>query len=396
MVKEKITSSTKFDEMFLRVLNQNAPLKSNLLRANHASYISKPLRKAIMMRSYLENLYFKRRTDHSLRNYKKTPKNYCSRLYKKEKKNFFNKLNTSFVSENKLFWKTVKPFFSNNGSHRGNIKLVEGDKLLQDDTEVAEELNSFFKEAISTLDVNKNSYIINRDSNIEKAISKYKFHPSILLISYKIVNQDKFSFKPISKLDIDKEVQLINPKKAGTSDSILPKILKINSEVLADTLQNLFNDMLKTSNFPDNLKLADITPVFRKKNTLHKVNYRPVSVLPSISKVFEKLMQKKISGYINDYLSSYLGGYIKGFSSQQALENWKRVLDKKGFGGAVLMDLSKAFDTIKHDLLIAKLYAYGFSKESLKLLHSYLSNRWHKTKISKQFSSWQELIQGVP
>ena len=60
------------------------------------------------------------------------------------------------------------------------------------------------------------------------------------------------------------------------------------------------------------------------------------------------------------------------------------------------MDLSKAFDTIKHDLLVAKIYAYGFSKESLKVIHSYLSNRWHRTKIHKQFSSWKELIQGVP
>ena len=67
------------------------------------------------------------------------------------------------MSDNKLFLKTVKLFFSNNSSHRGNIKLVEGDKLLQDDSKVAEELNSFFKEAISTLDVDENSYIINPD-----------------------------------------------------------------------------------------------------------------------------------------------------------------------------------------------------------------------------------------
>ena len=158
--------------------------------------------------------------------------------------------------------------------------------------------------------------------------------------------------------------------------------------------------MLKTGNFPENLKLADITLVFKKNNTLHKVNYRPVSVLPSILKIFEKLMQKQISGYISNYLSRYLCGYRKGFSSQQALlsliENWKKVLDKKGFGGAVLMDLFKAFDTIKHDLLIAKLYAYGFKKESLKRLYNYLNNRWHRKKINKQFSSWQELIQGVP
>ena len=78
------------------------------------------------------------------------------------------------------------------------------------------------------------------------------------------------------------------------------------------------------------------------------------------------------------------------------IENSKRVLDKKGFVGAVLMDLSQVFDTIKYDLLIAKLYAYGFSKESLKLLHSYLSNRCHRTKINtKKNSSWQELVQVV-
>ena len=175
------------------------------------------------------------------------------------------------MSDNKLFWKTVKPFFSNKGSHRGNIKLVEGNKLLQDNSEVAEELNKFFKEAFSTLDVNENSYIINPDyinisGPIEKATSKYKFHPTILLVNDKIVNQDKFSFKAISKLDMEKQVKLINPKKATTSDSIPPKILKISSDVSADALHSLFNDMLKSGNFPENLKLADLTPVFKKKN----------------------------------------------------------------------------------------------------------------------------------
>ena len=94
----------------------------------------------------------------------------------------------------------------------------------------------------------------------------------VFFINDKIVNQDKFSFKPISKLDINKKVQLINAKKASTSDSIPPKILKISSEVSGETLHNLFNDILKTRNFPDNLKLAYITPVFKKKNPMHKVN----------------------------------------------------------------------------------------------------------------------------
>ena len=107
-----------------------------------------------------------------------------------------------------------------------------------------------------------NSDSIDISGPIEKVISKYKFHRSISIINGKIVNQDKFSFKSISKQDIGKEVQLINPKNAITSDSITTKILKTSSEISIDALQNLFNDTLKTGNFPDNLKLADITPVF--------------------------------------------------------------------------------------------------------------------------------------
>ena len=123
-------------------------------------------------------------------------------------------------------------------------------------------------------------------------------------------------------------------------------------------------------------------------------------LLPAVSNVFEKIMHDQISHYMNSYLTPYLCGYRKRFSTQQALlsliEKWKIVLDSKGYGGAVLMDLSKAFDTINHDLLIAKLHAYGFSKESLKLIKSYLSNRWQRTKVNLSFISWSELILGVP
>ena len=78
------------------------------------------------------------------------------------------------------------------------------------------------------------------------------------------------------------------------------------------------------------------------------------------------------------------------------IEKWKKILEDKGFGGVVLMDLSKAFNILNHELLIAKLHAYGFSTDSLKLINDYLSNRWQRTKINKSFSSWAELVRGVP
>ena len=78
------------------------------------------------------------------------------------------------------------------------------------------------------------------------------------------------------------------------------------------------------------------------------------------------------------------------------IENWKKVRDNKGFSAAILMDLSKAFDTINHDLLIAKLHAYGLRGNSLNLIKDYLSNRYQRTKIEDKFSTWEELLTGVP
>ena len=107
-----------------------------------------------------------------------------------------------------------------------------------------------------------------------------------------------------------------------------------------------------------------------------------------------------MSLHVDNFLSPYLCGYRKGFSTQQALlyliGKWKNILDKKEYGGAVLMDLSKAFDTLNHNLLIAKLHACGFSTESLKLIKSYLTNRLQRMKVNTSSSSWSELLIGVP
>ena len=100
------------------------------------------------------------------------------------------------------------------------------------------------------------------------------------------------------------------------------------------------------------------------------------------------------------FLSPFLCGYRKGYSAQHALlsmlEKWRISLDKGGYGGGVLMDLSKAFDTLDHDLLIAKLHAYGFDINALRLIKSYLSDRWQRTKINTSYSSWSALLTGVP
>ena len=141
--------------------------------------------------------HFKNQDNHSLRAYRKQ-KN-CSRLYKKERDSFFNNLNPKFASDNKLFWKTVKPLFSNKGSYNDNIKLTDKDENIQNDEKAAETLNNFFENALSGLKLNENSFDINNEHKniqdpIEKVILRYQFHSSILIIKNKKYT-DTFRFK---------------------------------------------------------------------------------------------------------------------------------------------------------------------------------------------------------
>ena len=135
------------------------------------------------------------------------------------------------------------------------------------------------------------------------------------------------------------------------------------------------NEIIDKKILHTNLKLADAAPDFKKKDSTFPDNYRPVSVLFTVSKVFEKRMQAQQNNYINRVLSPFSCGYRKGYSTQfvlMSLENWKTCLDQKGYAGAVLIDLSTVFDRINHELLVAKFHAYGFSKEALKIILSYL------------------------
>ena len=178
------------------------------------------------------------------------------------------------------------------------------------------------------------------------------------------------------------------------------KTLAVTSDIVSYYLSNIYNDSIRSNNFPRSLKLADITPIHKKEDKTLMKNYRPISLLPVISKIFERNMYNQILAYINKFLSPYLFGFRKGHNTKQCLilmiEEWKKALDNKHKAGAILTDLSKAFDCLNHNLLLAKLHAYGFEINALQLLSCYLKERKQRTKVSSKFSQWRELKYGVP
>ena len=178
---------------------------------------------------------------------------------------------------------------------------------------------------------------------------------------------------PTEQESILKEIINLDNKKNGTFKNIHTRRLKDVSDICSPILANICNEeILLNKNCPENLKLADASPVFKKKDKTFVENYRPVSVLPAVSKIVERIMQTQISDCIGKFLSPFLCGYRKGFSTQYALltliERWKFCLDKQGFAGALLMDLSKAFDTINHELLNYLLLNY--THMAFLLMHS--------------------------
>ena len=177
-------------------------------------------------------------------------------------------------------------------------------------------------------------------------------------------------------------------------------MLTEHSDLFAPLVQLFINESIDTSNFPKELKKGDITSLFKNGDAFAKKNYRPITVLPAMSKIYERTFSGQIAHYMENILSPYLCAYRIGYSTQHALlrliEKCRSFLDMKGFAGAILMDLSKAFDCLNDELLIAKLEAYGFSRSALKLVYDYILNRKQRVKINGSFSSWQESIKGVP
>ena len=391
--------------IFLSTLSLHAPLNKKVILANHAPYMTKSLRKAIMRRSQLQSKYYKTKckTDHEL--FKKQ-RNFVSKMYKKEKKCFYKNLDLNNILDNKKFWKYMKPLFSDKTQFKRKVTLVNGKEIVTEDHDLAETFNNFFKEAVSKLSIQENSYLVDiidsADINdpVDIAVAKYKNHPSILKIKEKVDTNLDFNFTEVSLKEVENQMHKLNTKKATTFKNIPPKILKDNADIVCPILLDLVNASFKNNTFPNELKVADVTPVFKKEDATDVKNYRPVSILPVNSKIFERLMQTQIADFMHDHLSPMLCGYRKGFSAQHALiallEKWRVSLDNGGFSGAILMDLSKAFDCLNHDLMIAKLIAYGFRKSSVTLIRSYLKNRWQRTKINTSFSTWSELIIGVP
>ena len=257
--------------------------------------MNKTLSKGIMKRTKLRNKFLKESTDESKKRYT-IQRNYCVSLLKKTKKNYYDSLNEKDVSDNKTFWKTVKPFLWDKIVSKEQILLVENEEIISEDSKIAESLNSFFSNIVKNLKIpgyrpHNDSLFENVSDPILQVILKYRNHPTILTIGEVCKNksnkQPLFSFSEVTRDEILKEILSLDTTKACQDTDIPTKILKENADIFSDFLFAYYNaSVVKSSKFPSILTLADIIPVFKKEDKECKNNYRPVSILSNMSKIF--------------------------------------------------------------------------------------------------------------
>ena len=269
---------------------------------------------------------------------------------------------------------------------------------------MAEIFNSYFANIVDNLDIEgfetQNFHYSHELNHISNIIKKIQNHPSIKSIKINVKIDKRFQFYTVDEPVMNDVIDLLDINKPTTHNNIPTRVLVDNRDIISPIVRRIYNTSTHNAHFPNALKLADVTPTFKKEDRTVKGNYRNVSILPPISKIFEKHMFSQITLYIDKYLSPFLCGFRKGYSTQQCLmvmlNIWNKAIDSGKLAGALLTDLSKAFDCLNHELLLAKLEAYGFGHDALTYIYSYLSNRKQRTKVNNCFSSWSNIKTGVP
>ena len=305
-------------------------------------------------------------------------KTYLKKRYYAEK---FHQLKNNI----KLTWRLINEVLGNNPNKSISTKFNINDKCITDQQEIANHFNSFFA-SIGT-----------------KISQQIKTHDQIDHRQY-LINRPvtTFHFHEITKQDVMCIISKLPNKKSTGYDEISTETIKILSAVISPTLSLIINKCILNGTVPDEMKVSKIKPLFKKGDVTLLNNYRPISLLPCVSKIFERVLFNQLYEYFerNDLLTQHQYGFRKNHSTEfAAMELIDRVANLLELGKIpfnLYIDLSKAFDVLNHDILLSKLEFYGLNELAIKLIKNYLSNR---SQFCQYYDASSDIVRtniGVP
>jgi hypothetical protein len=320
-------------------------------------------------------------------------RNKCQNLIFKAKRDHIKSKMNESKNDSKSLWNILKGLGlpSKKSNESSKIVLNIDGEITFDKLKVSEKFNSFYTTVASKL-------VDKLPSSLKKFSKSFVFN----FYSSKGVKPDSFTFNPVNENSIFKLLNKLGSNKATGLDGIPSRFVKDAAPIISGPISHIVNLSIIQGSVPDSLKLARVTPLYKKSDKTQVGNYRPVSILSIISKIFERVIYDQLQGYLNDrkLLYNFQSGFRKGYSTDTCLMHLSDYLrfnlDKGHMVGMVLLDLQKAFDTVDHDILLMKLQAIGLHSDALLWFRSYLSDRKQCVDISGTLSSQAAISCGVP
>lgn len=374
-----------FQNSLISIFNESFPLvRQSRKRIKDKKWMTSELLSSIRQKHRLYKKQIKSPTPHNISVYKDYKKSLDTLLKTAEETYYFEMFKDTKDSSIKL-WKCLGSVINPDKKVKQNRidKLQVEGNYIENEDDIPDVMNNFFctvgKDLAKEIPMGRNHHIYLKNKN-----------------------RATFFLSPIDESEITKEILQMNSKKSPGPDNLSPKILKFCEPFIRKPLSLLFNSTIELAIYPTQLKIAKVLALYKKKSAYLPENYRPISLLSCIDKIFEKLLHKRFMKFIDKYkiiiLQQY--GFLPKHSTIFALidvvDNIRKIIEKGDYALGIFLDLKKAFDTVDHEILLSKLDHYGFRGHSNNLIRSYLTGRSQFTVVNGKKSKIQNIETGVP
>ena len=367
--------------LFLEVVNKPAPISKRKVKSKSLPWITAELKQKMRKRDFFKNQAVKQNS-HQAQNGKKA-RNEVNASIREDRANFFNDSIKKHSGNLKETWNVMNSSLGRQPEMTVINALVYKGKDFVQKQDIAEQMNNHFCSLGSKLA----SGIPDTASQPEDFLGRTDLN---------------FCFRPVNVGYILNLISNLKPSVSCGLDNISSRLLKLCSPYILDSICDIINDVLDTGIFPDDWKKAKGHLIFKSNERNIPSNYRPISILPAISKIIERVMHTQLLEYFQagNLLTESQSGFRPNHSTSTALISavnlWLANMDAGKLNGSVFIDLKKAFDTVDHNILLRKLYCYGVNGNALQLLKSYLTDRTQRCYVNGVLSTEQYVSCGIP
>lgn len=376
--------------ILIKKFNKHAPIITKRVKGSLCPWLTLDIKSVMNNRDKLLRKFRKSKSNQDWVAYKHL-RNTCTNLIRRAKSDYYRNLLTEHKTNPQSFWKTIKKIFPGKNTSTSNsdsTPFISGGHIKDEN---ASKSNIFCK------------YFTTIATHLKKLAFPLK--ESVWTPPKRNSNSTTstvFTFGYVTTLFVERELKNMKRTKATGIDDIPTTLLKDCRSKIAKHIAYIINLSLQTASVPSDWKTAVVTPIHKSGSLTDANNYRPISVLPVVSKILEKAVQQQLTNYLeeNNLLSTKQFGYRKNRSTEIAatlfIDNIRKACDKGLVSGAIFVDLSKAFDTLGHENLLYKLENFGIKGIALRWFTDYLFSRQQVVKFNNKLSDPSGLMCGVP